>query len=48
VLQNFNIYIDIQNPKNDPFNNMDLVWKKNVRHGGVNIIEVECANIPHA
>ncbi len=41
-------YIEIQNPKNDPFNNMDLVWKKDVRHGGANIIEVECAYIPHA
>jgi hypothetical protein len=41
-------YIEIQNPKNDPFNNMDLVWKKYVRHGGANIIEVECAYIPHA
>ncbi len=41
-------YIEIQNPKKSPFNNMDLVWKKNVRHGGAHIIEVECAYIPHA
>jgi len=27
---------------------MDLVWKKDVRHGGAHIIEVECAYIPHA
>jgi hypothetical protein len=27
---------------------MDLVWKKDVRHGGAYIIEVECAYIPHA
>jgi hypothetical protein len=31
-----------------PFNNIDLVWKKDVRHGGAHIIEVECAYIPHA
>ncbi len=41
-------YIEIQNPKKSPFNNMDLVWKKNVWHGGAHIIEVECAYIPHA
>jgi hypothetical protein len=27
---------------------MDLVWKKDVQHGGAHIIEVECAYIPHA
>jgi hypothetical protein len=41
-------YIEIQNPKKSPFNNMDLVWKKNVRHGEAHIIKVECAYIPHA
>ncbi len=41
-------YIDIQNPKKSLFNNMDLVCKKNVRHGAAHIIEVECAYIPHA
>jgi hypothetical protein len=40
--------IEIQNPKKSPFNNMDLVWKKDVRHGGAHIIKVECASIPHA
>jgi len=40
-------YIEIQNPKKSPFNNMDLVWKKDVEHGGAHIIEVECAYIPH-
>ncbi len=41
-------YIEIQNPKKSPFNNMDLVWKKDVRHAWAHIIEVECAYIPHA
>ncbi len=41
-------YIEIQNPTKSPFNNMDLVWKKDVWHGGAHIIEVECAYIPHA
>jgi len=41
-------YIKIQNLKKSPFNNMDLVWKKYVRHGRAHIIEVECAYIPHA
>jgi hypothetical protein len=41
-------YIEIQTPKKSPFNNMDLVWKKDVRHGGAHIIEVECACITHA
>ncbi len=40
--------IEIQNPRKSPFNNMDLVWRKNVWHGGEHIIEVECAYIPHA
>jgi hypothetical protein len=41
-------YIEIQNPKKSPFNNMDLVWKKDAQHGRAHIIEVECAYIPHA
>ncbi len=41
-------YIEIQNPTKSPFNNMDLLWKKNVRRGGPHIIEVECAYVPHA
>jgi hypothetical protein len=40
--------VKIQNPKKLPFNNMDLVWKKKVQHGGAHIIEVEFAYIPHA
>ncbi len=40
--------IDIQNPKRSPFNNMDLVWRKNVWHGEAHIIKVECAYISHA
>jgi hypothetical protein len=40
--------IDIQNPRKSPFNKMDLVWKKDVWHGGARIIKVECAYIPHA
>jgi hypothetical protein len=27
---------------------MDLVWKKDIRHGKTHKIEVECAYIPHA
>jgi hypothetical protein len=27
---------------------MDLVWKKDVQHGGTHIIKVECAYITHA
>jgi hypothetical protein len=41
-------YIKIQNLKKSHFNNMDVVWKKDVRHGRAHIIEVECAYIPHA
>jgi hypothetical protein len=41
-------YIEIQNPKKSPFNNMDSVWKKDVRHGGAHIVAVKCAYIPHA
>ncbi len=41
-------YIEIQNPKKSPFNNMNLVQKKDVRHGGAHIIKVECAYIPCA
>ncbi len=41
-------YIEIQNPKKSPFNNMDLVWKTNVRHERAHIIKVKCAYIPHA
>ncbi len=40
--------IEIQNPRRSPFNNMDLVWKKDVQHGGAHLIKVECAYIPHA
>ncbi len=40
-------FIEIQNPRKSPFN-MDLVWKKNVRHGGAHIIKIECAYIPNA
>jgi len=40
--------IEIQNWRVSPFNNMDLVWKKNVWHGGAHIIEIESAYIPHA
>jgi len=40
--------IEIQNPKNSPFNNMDLVWKKKFQHWRAHIIKVECAYIPHA
>ncbi len=40
--------IEIQNPRKSPFNNMDLVWRKDVRHGGAHFIEVECAYNPHA
>jgi hypothetical protein len=41
-------HIEIQNQKKSPFHNMDLVWKKDVQHGGAHIIKVECAYIPHA
>jgi hypothetical protein len=41
-------FIEIQNPRKSPFNNMDLVWKKDVQHGRAHIIEVECAYILHA
>jgi hypothetical protein len=41
-------YIEIQDPKKSPFNNMDLVWKKYVQHGRGHIIKVECAYILHA
>jgi hypothetical protein len=40
--------IEIQNPRRSPFNNMDLVSRKDVQHEGAHIIEVECAYIPHA
>jgi hypothetical protein len=40
--------IEIQNPRKSPFNDMDLVWKKDVQHGRAHIIKVECAYIPHA
>jgi hypothetical protein len=40
--------IEIQNPWKSPFNNMDLVWKKDFQHGRPHIIKVECAYIPHA
>jgi hypothetical protein len=37
--------IEIQIPRRSPFNNMYLVWRKDVPYG---VIEVECAYIPHA
>jgi hypothetical protein len=40
--------IEIQNPKKSLFNNIYLLWKKDVQHGRAHIIEVECAYIPHA
>jgi hypothetical protein len=40
--------IEIQNPRRSPFNNMYLVWRKDVLYGGPHIIEVECAYILHA
>jgi len=40
--------IEIQNPRKSPFNNMDLVWKNDVQHGGAHIFEVECVYIPLA
>jgi len=41
-------FIEIQNPRKSPFNIMDLVWTKDVRHGRAWVIEVECAYMPHA
>jgi hypothetical protein len=41
-------FIDIQNPRKSPFKNMNLVWKKDVQHGGPHMIKVKCAYIPHA
>jgi hypothetical protein len=41
-------FIEIQNSRKSPLNNMDLVWKKDVQHGGAHIIKVECAYILHA
>jgi hypothetical protein len=35
--------IEIQNPRKSPFNNMDLVWKKDVQYGRAHLIEVEYA-----
>jgi hypothetical protein len=40
--------IEIQNLRRSPFNNMDLVWRKDVRHGRAHIIKVEYAYIPHS
>jgi len=40
--------IEIQIPRRSSFNNMYLVWRKDVPYGGPDIIEVECAYIPHA
>jgi len=40
--------IEIQNPRKSPFKNMDLVWTKDIQHGGAHIIEVECTYMPHA
>jgi hypothetical protein len=41
-------YIEIQNPKKSPFNNMDLVWKKKCSTSRVTYNRIECAYIPHA
>jgi hypothetical protein len=38
----------LQNKKKLPFNNMDLVWKKDVQYRKAHVIKVECAYIPHA
>jgi hypothetical protein len=40
--------IEIQNQSKPPFNIMDLMWTKDVRHGGAYIIEVECTYMSHA
>jgi hypothetical protein len=40
-------YVEIQNQRS-PFNNMDLMWKKDVQHGNVYIIKLKCAYMPHA
>jgi hypothetical protein len=40
--------IEIQNPKKSPFNNMDLVWTKDIEHERAHIIEIECTYMPHA
>jgi hypothetical protein len=40
--------IEIQNPRNSPFNIMDLAWTKDVLHGRAHIIEIECAYMSHA
>jgi hypothetical protein len=40
--------IEMQNPRRSPLNNMDLVWTKDIQHGGAHIIEVECTYMPHA
>jgi hypothetical protein len=40
--------IEIQNPRRSPFNNMDLVWTKDIENGRAHIIEVECTYMPHA
>ncbi len=45
VLQNFNL-LKSRTQRRSTFNNMDLVWRKDVRHGVAHIIEVECAYIP--
>jgi len=38
--------IDVQNRTNTPFNNMKLVWRKYVRHGGAHMVEVPHEQIP--
>ncbi len=40
-------FIEIQNLKMSPFNNMDLVWTNVFQDGKAQIIKVECTNIPH-
>jgi hypothetical protein len=41
-------YIDIQNPKKSPFNNMDFGVEKRCLTWRAHIIEIEYAYIPHA
>ncbi len=47
MLQNLNL-LRSKTLRRSPFNNMDLVWRKEVRHGKARIIKVECVYIPHA
>ncbi len=47
VFQNLNLSKS-KTQRRSTFNNMNLVWRKNVQHGVAHIIEVECAYIPQA